>query len=304
MSRLIVFFFFCLITALSLSITSCQKEYSVNNEIAAIATTAVNDSNYLDKIVSVDSTGARVDSVMYKYDNLKRLISIKDSTNSFYSKTLFSYVGTDTLPFKLTDTTYSSGVSSGANIIVKYFFYNANGKRIKDSSFRSFISGADRNRVSYYMYSANKIYGITTDTPYAYSVKTIWTDTASENANGNIVFSKRKKTYQSPTFLNSFYPDSSISNISYDFKQSPFFRFRQFAYDIFPFGETTYLEIGQNNNVTIMDEHIYQHKSMNQVIDNPYFYNLTTQYSYNFNGLLKAITDNSGNKSLFYYRSF
>ncbi len=284
--------FFSIITLFVVIFSSCQKDFSVENNINNDLTT-ITDSSYVDKIVYIDSSGTRLDSLMYNYDIQKRLISIFDSSSSSnYNIKNFLYSGNDTLPFKVVET--NKTISSGFFKTTKYFSYNTIGLLIKDSCIRIFQPSDTSVRVGNYTYNGNKIFGITYDT--GFSQKTIWVDTATLDIAKNIVFSKRKKIFDLNNF--SSYPDSSKSKITYDNKIGAFAKFKQFAHDIFPNGETSFFEIGQNNNVLIMDEYIYY-----GFFTYPYTYDFNALYVYNINGLPKQISGND-EKFIFYYKNF
>ena len=85
----------CLIILLFL--VSCQKEFGIESD--NILTTA--DSIYLDKIYELDNNGNRIDSLIFVYDNQKRVVSMgfNYALPNAYMYTYY-YNGSDTLPFK------------------------------------------------------------------------------------------------------------------------------------------------------------------------------------------------------------
>ena len=88
--------FVCLLLA------ACQKEIARPGNLPVTPILNTTDSNYIDKIIYLDSAGImREDSILYQYDNLKRLVAIADTISANENETnVFYYNGTDTLPYK------------------------------------------------------------------------------------------------------------------------------------------------------------------------------------------------------------
>ncbi len=235
---------------------SCQKEISIENGIPA-APNAI-DSNYLSKILySAVVNGVPTDTAVfwtYKYDNLKRVTSLVDSTsNPVPNSYFYFYNGTDTLPFKT--VLYQVGVWHDYDTTITFHYFDNTGRNAKDSvifSYSDIFSGYESwYEIRNYSYNLNKIYGLREIyrpggyTPY-------YKDTATLDAAGNIIDNKR---YRFDSFSNTWEPDAT-STFTFDNKPSPYSTLSNFkTYHVFPSGETLFFELPFKNNKVSQHEH-------------------------------------------------
>ncbi len=202
-------------------IFSCQKEY-LPDDIVVISPMAGTDSNFLYKIYYLEDNGDSTDVETYFYDLSKRLVYIKDSvldgSSSGYYYTNYYYHGTDSVPYKYVEVD-NRFVFDSTNA---YFFYDAQGRKIRDSISKYFTLGSGLNdssvQVTQYQYGPGKIYG-DTKTIYLLSSPLFNTeftkDTATIDLNGNRISSIKQGSSQG---LNG------TSNYTYDVKKNPFYK--------------------------------------------------------------------------------
>ncbi|MBC7937856.1 MAG: hypothetical protein H7Y86_21120 [Rhizobacter sp.] len=175
---------FCLLAVLNIAFISCQKDFTVEEEIDPPV--IVNDSNYLDKVYHVFSNGTVSDTFitqLYQYDANKRVTAI-DVTEvpsllhpgfiyNTRQKWLFQYNGTQLLPLEtqyILDLVAPS--SSSADTIHTYHFFNAAGKKTRDSvvAENHSITAASgeyftiEKLVTNYTYAGNNVYALSNST--------------------------------------------------------------------------------------------------------------------------------------------
>lgn len=269
------------ITILSLiicTICSCQKESDSRNELPLPTSS---DSIYLDKIyiTSGSITIDTFETVTITYDAQKRVTSMVSSFSASSTITkrsyTYSYIGSDTLPFK---TTFYLEENSGKDTAITFHFYDATSRNLKDSSLTShfsLISGnySIRNIITNYTYDVGKkyAYGIN-EFPLSPTNNYIRKDTATVDANDNITLTKG----YFPDFPGPGFVQRTNSVIAYDNKINPFRLLSNFkAHQQLPSGETLFFDYLPNNNITSTTE--------TQGGSSP----LTTTYTYTYktNGL-------------------
>jgi hypothetical protein len=226
-------------------ISSCQKEIT-EDATAPIPPNIIPDSNYLSKMYEIGIERGITDTVeiwTYTYDANKRVILLSDSSDvigaSYVANWQYFYNGNDTIPYKSIYTVLGPGYNS-ADSLISYFYYNASGQRIKDSVIDQ-NGTANDYRKNFYQYLPGKIYGISKDSTYnGFAYVVYLTFDSATVVNGNILYNK-KYFYSSA--------DSVISTFTYDDKPAPFERLSNFkTFEMFPFGETFFYEMPQNNN--------------------------------------------------------
>jgi hypothetical protein len=301
---------FTVITAFYLS--ACQKDFSVENGSQSfVDSTNVADSNYLSKIIFTNTIGNITDTfseIRYEYDTFKRVIKLTDepiSTPGFEEKntSTYFYIGMDTLPNKKIEITESN---SKSDTTVSYYYYNSEGKRIRDSTleYKYSLNGNGNNFILFdktianYQYTANKIYG-TSITTNLYnnnipnvSSFSIELDTATLDVNNNLIASKKWRSSNSNVYI-----ISNQATVTYDNKPSPFYKLSNFkTLNIFPYGETFFNELqAKNNRLHIVEG--YMGTGYNE--------DLTGKYEYKMNGYPKQILVNTATeivKIIFVYK--
>lgn len=287
------------------SLISCQKELGAEGVIDPPVTppSGVSDSNFIALIYAVDSVGTTEDTTQtytYKYDNLKRVINIIDSSQVgngawvLFATETFYYNGSDTLPYK-----YYKTVAEDANrdTTTRYLYYDLTGKRIKDSSYRI----ADNNNpgntttdyelratVSTYDYQPGKIYGASV-VAYAthmtngtiISSTSVIRDSATINADGNITASIHNRAGQTRT----------ARLLTYDNRPSVYAKINiGRSYNIFPDGRPTLFQWSGNNPLNYSSV-------TTGALNN--FRNFNFAYTYLPDGRLKALSWSDGNAGNF-----
>jgi len=211
----------------------------------------------------------------------------------------------DTSPSKSVLVSTDPQDNSFTDTIISYFTYNTAGQRIADSVIEKLtdvFNPGTYKRIFNYQYANNMIYGVETATelynPTGGTEDYTRRDTAQLDAKGNIISSRGK------TILNSGVIYTTVSNITYDDKPSPFKKLSNFkTFQIFPSGETLPFEMPQNNNrLHTVEATDYGYSIYNYETD------YTGKYTYNSNGYLAHIisTDpsdpNITEKAIFVYK--
>lgn len=263
------------------SLAACQKEISDDSALPPVLHVA--DSFYLDKIYTLFDNGGGIDTqgiTTVKYDNLKRVVSLNDSTLTpagpvYFSFTGYYYNGADTVPVR--SVAITDGSAGYIDTITTYFNYDAQNRKLYDSIVRRSTNLAVgmvsiQERVTNYSYASGKIYGQSRSTPIDPAGPTTLTrDTAEINANGDIT-TNRKYVFDGTNYILNI-----TSNFTYDNNPSPFSRLSNFlAHRQFPNGETLVTEYAGYKNIL----------SQNEVIVSPSnTFSPSSIYTYNPNGL-------------------
>lgn len=238
---------------------SCQKELSLENGLPGTPTVPTTiDSNYLSKILYLAVVnGVPTDTAVYwvyTYDNLKRVTSVIDSSNTpSPNKYFYYYTGTDTMPYK--SVLYQNQVAHDFDTIISYHYFDNVRRKLKDSiifSYADFSSGYNSGyRIQNYSYGNNRIYGF--KQTYNFNGSTPdYRDTATLDARGNIIDNKR---YRFDSFTNTWELDAT-STFTFDTNPSPFSNLSNFkTYAVFPSGETLFFELPFKNNKVSQHEH-------------------------------------------------
>lgn len=270
---------FVFIGAIALYLSACQKEYSPSgidpNPTPTPLPTPSVDSNYLDKLYSLYDDGSGLDTQIIStlhYDANKRVVSIIDSITKPLTPWMsynYYYNGADTIPYK--SIFINSENQADPDSVTHYFFYNTQGQKIKDSV-KSVYSGTSYFKVQNISYAPGKIYGITDASR----------DTASLDANGNILLNKHY------ILSGSTYKLDVTSIYTYDSHPHPFAKLsNHIAQQQFPNGETLYYEYMGNNNFTLQDE--------TTTISQNYHFMSFVNYTYNAAGFPTKMTGDYGN---------
>lgn len=289
--------FFVVLCFLALfSFISCQKEVSfeVPDGTTANAVNTV-DSNYLDRILIVDSTTPNfVDSsfLVFNYDSQKRIsnLVVKSTTNpldsQLYAK--FFYNANDTLPFKSKTFTDSAD----------YYFYYDNVGRLKKDSIINFGSQGSNNpsptlSVNNYSYGTNKIFknGYFIDPNSSSPNPFFKLDTLFQDVRGNII---NAKIYSSNTTSNYTLEKTIVS--TFDNNINPYAKVPGFKVFLLSFGDFTGF-ITTNNLLSAI---IYYNSQPSFVYTENY------SNSYYPNGFLKKgiiLTGNTLSNWTYFYKS-
>ena len=253
---------------------SCKKEPSDNNTIQPET-----DSSFISKVIWYeDVNGTNISfSSTYEYDGLKRVAAIYDSsTNYGYTDFLYFYNGNDTLPFKRKE------IDNDQDSIETFYFYNTQGKKIKDSATISYNFTSDPYQPwvqRHYVYANSAIYEYV-DT-YDYT-NNIWrhstADTAIiDNNTGNAVSSKY---YGWNSSTNNYSLLNSVA-YTYDNSANPFYKLSNLQTESpVPHEETLMYESPQRNNRT---------KISWTYTSNPGNYEFRNVYSYNNDGYVAEV---------------
>ncbi|MFZ1528373.1 MAG: hypothetical protein WAT19_06470 [Ferruginibacter sp.] len=284
---------------------SCQKEMDENSLLNPPVTNLL-DSNYLDIIYEIDSIAGVNDTFgrwIYEYDNQKRVASLTEYDN--YSGMIdgkdiyrYFYNGNDSLPFKTLNYNYNlvNNIWELGDSSLTMYYYNAQGRNIKDSLVTFNQNGPSQYIVKRYEYAGQNIYMEELFYLSTSSIPVISRrDTAVLDLNGNIRFSKKYAVYNNVSTLDY------TSEFTYDNKPSPFKKLSNFSsLVVTPFGETFFYEMQGTNNRLRANE-------INAFTGNGYTEDLTGKYSYLPNGYPSRIVDEYAPDSIsivsFKYRS-
>lgn len=232
-------------------IQACQREVTFDNSFPDDL--PAGDSTYLDTIIGIEVNGASRDTNaiwVYKYDNLKRVISMQISPTDPAVPTghLFTYAynGIDTLPYKSIHIEKRLGLFvPETDTTTVFHFFDGAGRNLKDSLLVVW-PGSQFTTVLTYAYSGNKIAGYRTSvgSPGSF-IPPDQKDTALLDVNNNII---ECKSYRRSVISGLFDLDYT-SQFTYDTKQSPFARLSNFkTFGVFPIGETLFFEFPQPRN--------------------------------------------------------
>jgi hypothetical protein len=219
-----------LVAVILFCLSACKKDNGPEQTqpVAPVLPLAI-DSNYISKIYSLDtsSVGAKKKNVtIFNYDNSKRVVQTIDTatdsqslnTNVFSITNLF-YIGTDTLPYKITSI---RNTNFGSVPVTRFLFYDNTGRITKDSSFNTVTAGsifATFLNVDTYTYSGNNMYTFYKRTDLNIPVSTtFYKDTALLDVNKNITL--LKNYIYDPS--SSSYSLRTINNYTFDAKRNPF----------------------------------------------------------------------------------
>lgn len=264
-----------------LALSACQKE--ITDEIPdPVDPPVATDSIYLDKMYVLWDEGAGMDTfgmATAYYDNQKRVSAFTTSVTDDNGKDSIRYYynGTDTLPYKSLIIYFQNGVLL-TDTVASFFSYDNQGRKIKDSVLRISYSatGTDRfvdMRVTKTTYSGNRLFGETVWTDAA-AATTIFRDTATVNAAGDIVTNKKYQKDGASFVL------ATTSDFTYDNHPSPFARMSNIqAHRMFPNGETIEFEYLSYQNVINQNEET--------VFPAPYDFSQSFTHEYNAGGRVK-----------------
>ncbi len=225
-------------------LSSCQKEFTVESGVVAPSTNLTGDSNYLsryffyDVYANIADTGTKR---TYTYDNLKRVISISDTSYEpgainppvSYSFTQYYYNANDSQPYKKFLIEKTIGTNVYNDTITDFYSFNTNAQLVSDSSINSSeqLSGSSpaiparaiTKTIRTINYAGNRRYGTQTSSvllnlngnaePY------VRKDTATVDAAGNIISASYRKDYLSTN--NFMYHTATFT---YDNKFSPYYK--------------------------------------------------------------------------------
>jgi hypothetical protein len=298
MKFILYLFSACFLFTISLS---CQKELSRQNPDSP--QNFLPDSNYLDKIYSIENDGTGPDTAVsvYTYDAAKRVVNLHTSyepvsgTGEFEDYKYF-YNNNDTLPYKSVYISHQNPAVLN-DTTTTFFQYNSQAKRIKDSVIRQGLSSGFRHGpIRDYQYSGNKIYSDridTIDNGTSFSLVHI-RDTATV-LNNNVISNIHREE-------GSAHSVSSV--ITWDNMPSPFAKLSNFkTFAVVPTGETFLSEMPQDNNRLHITETGYSSGVQTYVYEE----NFTGGYIYKTNGYPKEIngTDGTGTtiKIIFVYKT-
>ena len=276
------------------SIFSCQKDFTAPDNITLRPDSAMvvgGDSNYLDKILVVDSgnsPGFENSIWVFNYDNLKRLknVAIKSVNNPADSSIFlkFLYNSNDTLPYKIME--YDS-----STLITDYFCYYNNGKLVKDSMFDYTSPAATPYfKVSNYSYNlANSIINNGWQISYFGSMPATLNerDTFLLDSRANVISAKfYKASSGSPNYILF-----GTSSYAYDNMKSPYLKVSPF--NIYLFISTNSFSsnnlttqnstsfIGVNNNSSVFTNTYYSNGFLKKKeVSNTFIPNSTYTFSY------------------------
>ena len=260
--------------------TDCNKEMSVENSNTTVVTPphSVDSLYYVDSLVlyDYDVSGNITDSLFYKYqyDSRKRLVLISetDPGGSTWDYITLNYNGTDTLPYMFREIDSSFSFSGAAyDTLFRYFTYNSQGKKIKDSSVEFlYLYTAPYYTVRNYTYSGNTVTssgweGQNSNPALATALNL---DTAIIISNGDIISAI---SYQSVS--GNPYQKYFDTHLTYDTKKTPEYAssWKNIGYKV-PSYEYIYNEHTPFNNVV----HTYQYNYLtSSILFDDYVLNIT-----------------------------
>jgi hypothetical protein len=266
-----------IVTLFASGLSSCKKD-SGSSDTPPVPGVA-GDSSYLSVIYFIYKNGGVADTAaaqIYSYDASKRLIRLKDSvwnpTSDYRTvTTVYSYTGTDTLPYRSTETTVWY-LPQPNQVVNSFYFYNTTGLRIKDS-----VIAPTRHYVATQQYPAGKIISYRTDSIFSgagnsFSYKEIRKDTALTNTDGNVTYNI---SYRGTAYIYR-------STVTYDNHPNPFMKpSNAKTLALFPTGETLIMEMPQRyNRLKIVETSSYNNQTPIVQYDN----DLTGKYTYKTNG--------------------
>ncbi len=287
------------ITVFGLYFISCQKEADSPEQLPV-------NNNYLDKLYDVYDNGSGPDTQFIStinYDNTKRVTSIIDSVLNgsnmeYYGSIVYSYNGSDTVPYKTVEKSMDAGGSGSADTTITFHFYDSQNKKTRDSSIKSSLAFGGpfyqkKIIVVEYSYATGKMYGQTTQTPVtpAGSIE-LYRDTADLNNDGDITMNKKY------LFNGTNYELKGTANFTYDAHPSPFEKLSNFqAHRGFPNGETLLLyECFSHTNRASQYEETFD-------APNPsYIFSVSNTFTYNADGYPVSETSSGSYISTLYYK--
>jgi len=232
---LIRLFIFALLTALILQ--SCNRHMDGNDEPNI---TIPPKSKLLEKKLEIYYYPYKTDSNVYtySYDATNRVISVKyknyfnrspQQVDSFVTN--YFYTGKNIFP-SLSQQYYFEHLTSAVDSTIRHYFYDNSGRLVLDSAYNyyhSAPSGLITLRKDKFTYDQNKIYGYTTirdiGNPNNSSENRNYTDTATIDANGNVLLTKR---YVYRYLLNNKAELDAEGNYTYDNFASPLSKLNNF----------------------------------------------------------------------------
>lgn len=241
-------FLFTFLVFTTFYLTSCQKNFELENSNAIIS---LPDSNYLKKIfyLAKNPGGSYDTNVIAKvnYDNQKRVISMlqQNGIGNFLTDHYYYYNTNDNLPYKSMHASTDLILGENDTAILNHT-YNAMGNKIKDSSntvyhnpqiFPPVPVGREKS-VAQYSYGAGKIFGETIFLDASNSPSYYVRDTAVVDIGNNITSSDSYYLFM------GVYTLTNIYTYTYDTKINPFAKLRlhkvqrYFEDDFYQFFET------------------------------------------------------------------
>ena len=283
-----------------LYLISCQKSIDSLIQLPVY-------SNYLDKMYDVYDIGSGLDTQFIStinYDNTKRVTSIIDSVLNgsnmeYYGSIVYSYNGSDTVPYKTDEKWKDVGGFGSADTTITFHFYDSQNKKTRDSSVKihSNLSGTFYDKkiiVVNYSYSTGKLFGQTILTPVfpvGGSIE-LYRDTADLNSAGDITMNKKY------VFNGTDYDLKGIANFTYDAFPNPFAKLSNFqSHREFPNGETLLLyECFSHTNRISQYEETYDNPNP------PYIFSVSNTFTYNSDGYPVSATASGAYISTLYYK--
>lgn len=284
-----------------MQILSCQKEFT-QEEVPP--NPLLPDSNYLSTMYVIDISASTQDTVskfVYTYDSQRRVVRFLESsfypfsTDTAYRDFHYFYHNNDTLPYRLVFLSNDGGLSPGLDTSMQtYFYYDAAGKRVKDSIIGSSVISFGFSGVANYIYQGDKIICHKTDSIFDVSSGT-WSyevnkDTATV-LNSNLI----KNSYWSD---NSYHTETDFT---YDNHPSPFAKLSNFkTWAMMNIEEIYFYEIPQKNNIIKLKTNEY----FNGMLTDVYESDFSGSFLYNAAGYPLQMVDAIANeKIIFVYRS-
>jgi hypothetical protein len=236
----------------SVYLSACQKEITTNTSGPA----DIKDSTFLDYIYDLEknpitNTFDTTYKQTYYYDSNKRVIKIYEnfystSTVNHFIETSFFYTSNDTLPYKSIVNDKISALPD-QSVSERFHFYNAQGKKIKDSILKISSINSD-TIVSSYTYGNNSINKITVFKQLG-GFQYIAKDSAIINSLGNVINARNFRALNPNSIVPEFYRET---NYTYDDKPSPYYKLScSKAFDILPPVDETFLMQCPNNITSI-----------------------------------------------------
>lgn len=293
--------YFTVYTLLTVSIISCQKDFSIDNTQSANVITASNDSIFITKVVALDTNKTVPFDTTYilkvTYDNLKRVVKVYGkyydnqgpNINNAFSSYNYIYTGNDSLPSK---KVYIIGDNIVIDTTISHPNYLSGTMKLSKDSIIHINDNPISFQIINYNYSGNLI--TTNEREYSLGSTGI---TATQlfqvtTTNGNIVSENQNNSYATYTCI-------------YDLKPNPFLRvfFEQNQYFDFLIADPFFIDDPifylQKNN--ILESNITRSNASSHKLFSYKYNSLNYPIEVRIQTLITANNNNSVNKIKFYY---
>jgi hypothetical protein len=274
---------------LSLIICSCQKEKTQDRRTENPQSDSTTLAMYIDLDTTQVSGSDTIEVQKYKYDNSKRLlesdyIEYNGNAPDGITITKLFYNGTDTLPFKKTESYYELPSGNLVNTPDTGYYFYSQGRVISDSIISH--SNSSSYFVRKFSYNNNKI------------TESIAENTTPPSTYLHLFYQTKNNGNTSLQIDSTFYNGNNIGgtqtfSFSYDTKNNPFYNMPQ-----------SFIERGDPyyNMETYSEEMIFEKNNPTEIKEEAF--HLKYVYEYNINNFpsVAKIYDDPDNDPTYYYK--